>query len=76
MVNLNIQIAIDSKFYSKNPESSDLGRRIVKHGIELIYQIGYEAFTFKKLGAIIQSNESSIYRYFESKHSFLIYLVN
>jgi AcrR family transcriptional regulator len=76
MVNLNIQIAIDSKFYSKNPESSDLGRRIVKHGIELIHQIGYEAFTFKKLGAIIQSNESSIYRYFESKHSFLIYLVN
>lgn len=76
MANLNIQIAIDPKFYSKNPESSDLGRRIVKHGIELIHKIGYEAFTFKKLGAIIHSNESSIYRYFENKHSFLIYLVN
>ena len=76
MVDLNIQIAIDSKFYCKNPESSDLGRRIVKHGIELIHEIGYEAFTFKKLGHRIHSNESSIYRYFESKHFFLLYLVN
>jgi hypothetical protein len=39
-------------------------------------KLGYEAFTFKKLGAQIHSNESSIYRYFDSKHAFLVYLVN
>ena len=46
----------------------------MSHGIDLIDEIGFEAFTFKKLGAKIGSNESSIYRYFESKHKFLLYL--
>jgi AcrR family transcriptional regulator len=46
------------------------------NGIKMIHELGYESFTFKKLGAQIHSNESSIYRYFESKHTFLIYLVN
>ena len=31
---------------------------------------------FKKLGAKIGSNESSIYRYFESKHKLLLYLTS
>ena len=31
-------------------------------------------FTFKKLGDLIGSNESSIYRYFENKHKLLVYL--
>lgn len=76
MENLQFHIAIDSSLFCKDPESSDLGRRIVEYGIEMIHELGYEAFTFKKLGQRINSNESSIYRYFESKHSFLIYLVN
>ncbi|GAA4111833.1 TetR/AcrR family transcriptional regulator [Aquimarina addita] len=75
MKNLNIQITIESEFYTKNPESSDLGRRIVSHSIEMIDELGFEAFTFKKLGQRINSNESSIYRYFESKHKLLIYLM-
>ena len=37
-------------------------------------EIGFEDFTFKKLGERIGSNESSIYRYFESKHKLLVYL--
>ena len=40
----------------------------------LINEIGFEEFTFKKLGEKISSNESSIYRYFESKHKLLLYL--
>jgi AcrR family transcriptional regulator len=62
--------------YEKNPESTDLGKKIVCNSIELINRLGYEAFTFKKLGKAIGSNESSIYRYFESKHALLVYLVN
>ena len=68
------KITVPSKIYLKDPESSTLGKNIVSHGIELIDEIGFEAFTFKKLGAKIGSNESSIYRYFESKHKLLLYL--
>lgn len=68
------RITVQESIYNKNPESSDLGKRIIKHSIELIHEIGFEAFTFKKLGQKIGSNESSIYRYFENKHKLLIYL--
>ena len=76
MNDLQINISIDPSFYCKDPESSALGKKIMQVGIEMIHVLGYEAFTFKKLGVQINSNESSIYRYFESKHSFLVYLVN
>jgi len=72
----NIQIKVNEKTYLKNPESSDLGRRIVENSISLINEIGFEAFTFKKLGGLIKSNESSVYRYFENKHKLLLYLAS
>ena len=70
----NLKIDIPNKVYIKDPDSSDLGRRIIEQSIFLIDEIGFEAFTFKKLGSRIGSNESSIYRYFESKHNLLLYL--
>ena len=70
----NIKISVPENIYIKDPESSELGKRIVKHSILLINDIGFDAFTFKKLGEKIGSNESSIYRYFESKHKLLLYL--
>ena len=76
MINLlsNLKIAVPEKIYLKDPESSELGKRIIEHSILLINDIGFDAFTFKKLGNTIGSNESSIYRYFESKHKLLLYL--
>ncbi|MEZ7838014.1 MAG: TetR/AcrR family transcriptional regulator [Flavobacteriales bacterium] len=76
MKTLNIQIEVGSELYIKDPNSSELGRKIISKSIEMINEIGFEAFTFKKLGCLIQSNESSIYRYFDSKHSLLIYLTS
>ena len=78
MINLlsNLKIAVPEKIFIKDPESSDLGKRIVEHSILLIDDIGFDSFTFKKLGAKIGSNESSIYRYFESKHKLLLYLTS
>ena len=76
MQRLNIHIEIDSQLYTKNPETTDLGKRIVSASIAMINEIGFEAFTFRKLGTAIGSNESSIYRYFESKHVLLVYLIN
>lgn len=70
----NLKIAVPEKIYVKDPESSDLGKRIIEHSIILMNDIGFDAFTFKKLGNLIGSNESSIYRYFESKHKLLLYL--
>lgn len=70
----NINIAVNDKLYVKNPETSDLGKKIIEHSILLIDEIGFENFTFKKLGEKINSNESSIYRYFESKHKLMLYL--
>lgn len=72
----NLKININEKIYLKDPESSALGKRIVENSILLIDEIGFDAYTFKKLGAKIGSNESSIYRYFESKHKLLIYLAS
>ena len=70
----NLKISVPEKIFVKDPESTDLGRRIVQHSIFIIDEIGCEAFTFKKLGEHIGSNESSVYRYFESKHNLLLYL--
>ena len=73
---VQIKIKVNPKVFLKDPESSNLGKDIVEHGIELIAEIGFEAFTFKKLGGRIGSPESSIYRYFENKHKLLLYLTS
>ena len=78
MINLlsNLRISVPENIFIKDPESSDLGKRIVQHSILLLDEIGFDDFTFKKLGARIGSNESSVYRYFESKHKLLVYLTS
>jgi AcrR family transcriptional regulator len=72
---LKIDIDVDDGLYLKNPKSSDLGLRIICEGIKMIDEIGFEAFTFKKLALKVAATEPSIYRYFESKHKFLLYLL-
>lgn len=72
----SVRISINDKLYVKDPESSNLGKRIIKESIIMIHEIGFESFTFKKLGTEIGSNESSIYRYFENKHKLLLYLAS
>ncbi len=70
----NIRIEVNDKIYLKDPTTSSLGKNIIKESIILIDDIGFDNFTFKKLGEKIGSNESSIYRYFENKHKLLVYL--
>lgn len=76
MEDLRIHISVNPNIYLRDPYSSELGRRIISKSIELIDKLGFEAFTFKKLGKQIGSPESSIYRYFENKHILLIYLIS
>ena len=72
----NINIKVPENLYLKDPDSTSLGRRIVENAIEQIHMLGFEAFTFKKLGICIGSPESTVYRYFENKHKLLLYMVN
>lgn len=70
----SIKIQVNENIYVKDPETSKLGKKIIQESILLIDAIGFDNFTFKKLGEKIGSNESSIYRYFENKHKLLVYL--
>lgn len=72
----SVTIRIDEKLYVKDPESSDLGKRIIEESIVMINDMGFESFTFRKLGIKIGSNESSVYRYFANKHKLLLYLTS
>ena len=71
-----IKLYVNDTLYLKDPDTSELGKNIIKYGIELIAELGFEKFTFKKLSVKIDSPESSIYRYFKNKHMLLLYLVN
>jgi len=70
----DVNITIGERYYTKDPQSSDLGRNIISEGIALLDDLGYEEFTFKKLASQMNSTEASVYRYFENKHKLLVYL--
>lgn len=72
---LEIRIKMNERLFLRNPEDSVLGKRIVHHGILLINKLGFEDFTFKKLASEVKTTEATIYRYFENKHKFLVYLI-
>jgi len=63
-------------FFKKNPDSSELGKRIISEGLVFMQEIGFEAFTFKKLAERLQTTEASVYRYFENKHHLLLYCMS
>ena len=71
-----LRIDLNENLYLRDPQSTDLGRRLVAEAILLIDEIGFEHFTFKKLAQRIESTEASLYRYFENKHRLLVYLVS
>lgn len=69
-----VSIRVNEKLYTKDPTTTELGRKIVRSSIDLIDELGFESFTFKKLALEIGSTEASVYRYFENKHNLLTYL--
>jgi hypothetical protein len=71
---LQLQIKMNEKLFIKNPEATELGKKIILHSVQLIYEDGFEAFTFKKLAKAIGTTEAGIYRYFENKHRLLMYI--
>ena len=71
---LQLQIKMNEALFLRNPEQSELGKKIIQHSIQLIDKNGFETFTFKKLAEDIGTTEAGIYRYFENKHKLLVYL--
>lgn len=71
-----IKLEVDARLYVKDPTSSELGERIVEHGILMMDEMGLEDFTFRKLAQRIGTTEASVYRYFGSKHKLLLYLTS
>lgn len=71
---LQPQIKMNEALFLRNPEGSALGKKIIKHGIQLIHKNGFENLTFKKLAEDIGTTEAGIYRYFENKHKLLVYI--
>jgi len=72
----SITVNINPNLYGKDPSGSELGLKILKEGLRLMDEIGFESFTFKKLALDIDSTEATLYRYFDNKHIFLLYLIN
>ena len=71
----SVQVRMNDKLFLRDPEQSELGRRIIRQGTLLINEIGFEEITFRKLAERMGTKEASIYRYFENKHRLLVYLV-
>lgn len=72
----SIKIELNPHLFQKDPESSDLGRKILSQSLSMIDEMGLEIFTFGKLAKALSTTESSVYRYFESKHKLLLYFYN
>lgn len=69
-----IQLKTTENISLRDPNETELGRKIISKSILLIDKIGFEEFNFKKLANEIESTQASIYRYFENKHKLLLYL--
>lgn len=71
-----LRLDLNQQLYLRDPQATALGRRVLAESVHLLEEIGFEAFTFKKLALALSSTEASIYRYFENKHRLLTYLVS
>jgi AcrR family transcriptional regulator len=70
-----LHMRMNERLFLRDPEGSELGRRMVREGILLLDELGLEETTFRKLADRLGTKEASIYRYFENKHRLLVYLV-
>jgi AcrR family transcriptional regulator len=71
-----MDVRVQERVYTKDPNTTDLGQRIVGRAIALIDELGLERFTIGKLAGDLGTTETSVYRYFANKQKLLIYLVD
>lgn len=73
---VDFKVKMNANLYLRDPEGTDIGKQIIKTAVQMIVDLGYEQFTFKKLAIEMNSTEATVYRYFENKHKLLIYLID
>jgi hypothetical protein len=52
-------LSLNHNAYLRDPERTELGRKIISESIHMMDALGFEQFTFKKLAAEISSTEAS-----------------
>ncbi len=75
-MDLLLQFRVNSNLFLRDPESTVVGKQIIRKSIDLIDELGFEHFTFKKLAISTGITEATVYRYFENKHRLLLYILN
>jgi AcrR family transcriptional regulator len=75
-MDIQLSFKVSEKIYLKDPSQSVIGKNIIRYGIKMIHELGFESFTFKKLAQEIEITEATVYRYFENKHRLLLYILN
>jgi AcrR family transcriptional regulator len=73
---VDFKVKMNANLYLRDPEGTEIGKQIIKMAVQMIVDLGYEQFTFKKLAIEMNSTEATVYRYFENKHKLLIYLID
>ena len=71
-----VTFQVNEKIFLRDPERSEVGKHIVKSAIDLIFDLGFEHFTFRKLALEVSTTEATVYRYLENKHRLLLYILN
>ncbi|SFI37112.1 TetR/AcrR family transcriptional regulator [Halpernia frigidisoli] len=71
-----LKFKVNHSLYLKDPEESTIGKAIISEAINLIFDIGFEQFNFKKLSQEIKTTEATVYRYFASKQKLLLYIMS
>jgi len=72
----HLSVKLDESLFLKDPESSDLGKEIIRKSVEMIAESGLESFTFRKLALALSTTESTVYRYYHNKHQLMMYLAS
>ncbi len=73
---VDFKVKMNPNLFLRDPEGTEVGKEIINTSVKLIFEFGYEYFTFKKLATEIGCTEATVYRYFENKGKLLIYLVD
>ncbi len=71
-----LRFDLNKNLYVRDPQATAFGQKLLASAVNLMAEIGFEQFTFKKLAEGMDSVEASIYRYFANKHMLLLYLTN
>lgn len=73
MSTTHLLIRPDPALHLKDPGGSEMGRALLRSGLDLMLELGLEGFTFRKLAQHAGTTEVTVYKYFPNKQRLLQY---